>query len=73
MKEVSNVCSACGAVIGPNYIEQTLYPVGEFGLCGWCYKKMLERGRIELLERVETRGVTYLYPDGTTVNEKRRR
>ena len=69
-------CDSCLICTGAQE-ETELYRVGKHFICGWCLKRLQERGRIE----VDTQGqggrkyirgketALYLHPDGSIARE----
>ena len=66
----SKQCSSCGIMVGKWFVEQAGYKVGDYTLCGFCYKKLKQDGKREV-QRTEQVIVSVL-PDGHTESRQRR-
>lgn len=59
-------CASCGSI---GYLEPVSHPVGDYVLCGACYRWLLEQGHVEI-ERNNRNTFVWLYPDGHTETVK---
>ncbi len=62
-------CQGCGMMIGRGYMEQQVYKIGGYKICGQCLEQMKTRGRLWVQPYNAN---LYLHPDGRVVQAKLR-
>jgi len=64
MLEEGTECMGCGIMVGEGYMEKQLYQVGDYKICGWCYRQLNKQGHLW----VQPYGSHHwLYPDGQVI------
>lgn len=66
-KPKGTACMGCGIMVGDDYMETRLHQVGNYQICGSCWRQLEKRGRLQVQPYQECR---YLYPDGQVVIKK---